>query len=112
MTQKFLGEFEQFVLLAVHKLADNAYGQAIRALLHEQIQRDVTLGALYSTLERMEKKGLVTSQLGDATAQRGGRPKRFFALTADAIEALHHVKQAQDTMWKDVALLREGGCHV
>ena len=60
-SEKFLGEFEQMVLLALLQLKDNAYGAAIRQLLDEQIARTVALGALYSTLERLEKKGLVTS---------------------------------------------------
>ncbi len=104
MNQKTLGEFEHVVLLALLRLESNAYGAAIRQLLQSEIDRDVALGALYSTLERMEKKALVVSKFGDATAQRGGRPKRFFTVTAEGKAALKQAKQAMDTMWQGVAL--------
>lgn len=104
MNQKTLGEFENIVLLALMRLDTNAYGAAIRQLLQAKIGRDVSLGALYSTLERMEKKGLVVSHFGEATAQRGGRPKRFFSVTAEGKMALKKTKQAMDTMWQGVAL--------
>ena len=71
--EKYLGEFEQVALLALIRLGDQAYGAKIRQLIHEQIDRDVAIGALYSTLERLEKKGMVTSKLGEPTAERGGR---------------------------------------
>jgi PadR family transcriptional regulator PadR len=111
MNQKTLGEFEQTVLLALLRLETKAYGAAIRQLLQTEIERDVALGALYSTLERMEKKGLVVSRLGESTAQRGGRPKRFFSVTAAGKAALKHAKQAMDTMWQDIALTVGGECH-
>jgi PadR family transcriptional regulator PadR len=111
MKQKTLGEFEQTVLLALLRLETNAYGAAIRQLLQAEIDRDVALGALYSTLERMEKKGLVVSKLGESTAQRGGRPKRFFSVTAEGKAALKHVKQAMDSMWQGIALTVGGECH-
>ncbi|MEP0356177.1 MAG: PadR family transcriptional regulator [Paraglaciecola sp.] len=110
MNQKMLGEFEQVVLLALLRLETNAYGAAIRQLLQREINRDVVLGALYSTLERMEKKGLVVSKLGEATAQRGGRPKRFFSVTAEGKAALKHAKQAMEIMWQDI-VLNVGGEH-
>ena len=103
MQKKTLGELEHVVLLALLRLDSNAYGAAIRQLLQAEIDRDVALGALYSTLERMEKKGLVVSKLGESTAQRGGRPKRFFSVTAEGKSALKQAKQAMDQMWKGVA---------
>lgn len=111
MNQKTLGEFEHIVLLALLRLETNAYGAAIRQFLQTEIDRDVALGALYSTLERMEKKGLVVSKLGEATAQRGGRPKRFFYVTGEGKAALKHTKQAIDNMWQGVALTVGGECH-
>lgn len=111
MNQKTLGEFEHIVLLALLRLEANAYGAAIRQFLQSEIERDVALGALYSTLERMEKKGLVVSKLGEATAQRGGRPKRFFLVTADGKAALKYAKQAIDNMWQGVALKIGGECN-
>ena len=102
--EKFLGEFEQMVLLATLHLGDNAYGASIRQLLHEQIGRDVALGALYATMERMEKKGLVTSKLGEATAQRGGRAKRFFSVTSQGQQALKRAREAMNTLWQQISL--------
>jgi len=102
--EKFLGEFEQMVLLAVLQLSDNAYGASIRQLLHQKVARDVSLGALYATLERMEKKGLVSSKMGEATAQRGGRPKRFFTVTGQGQAALKRAREAMDTLWQPISL--------
>jgi PadR family transcriptional regulator PadR len=101
---KFLGEFEQVLLLAILRLADNAYGSTIRQLLSEQINRDVTIGALYTTLERLEKKGLLTSTLGEATAERGGRAKKYFEVSAKGHQALKRSKSALVTMWNGLAL--------
>lgn len=102
---KFLGEFEQFLLLAILKLGDNAYGSSIRQLLAESIARDVTIGALYTTLERLEKKGLVESKMGEATAERGGRAKKYFRVTAQGQSALKRSKEALVNMWQGLALL-------
>ncbi|GEA07795.1 hypothetical protein KUL42_25560 [Alteromonas sp. KUL42] len=104
--EKFLGEFEQMTLLAILQLGEGAYGASIRQLLHEKIGRDVSLGALYATMERMENKGLVTSTLGESTAQRGGRPKRFFVVTAKGQTALKRARDAMNTLWQHVALLK------
>jgi len=111
MNQKALGEFEHIVLLALLHLKTNAYGAAIRQFLQSEIGRDVALGALYSTLERMEKKSLVVSKFGEATAQRGGRPKRFFSVTAEGKAALLQTKQSIDTLWEGIALTIQGDCH-
>ena len=89
------------VLLALLQLNDKAYGAAIRQLLGEQINREVALGALYSTLERLEKKSLVTSKLGEATPERGGRPKRYFRVTSQGLYALNRARNAMDTLWQN-----------
>lgn len=102
--QKFLGEFEQIVLLACIKLNDGAYGASLRQLLHDEIQRDVAIGALYSTLERLEKKGMVTSKFGEPTAERGGKPKRFFEVTAKGQEALKRSREAMNTLWRGISI--------
>lgn len=101
---KFLGEFEQFLLLAILRLGENAYGSTIRQLLAESIARDVTIGALYTTLERLEKKGLVESKMGEATAERGGRAKKYFKVSAQGQTALKRSKQALSNMWQGLAL--------
>ena len=102
--EKYLGEFEQYVLLAILKLGDQAYGTTIRQLLHDSIQRDVSIGALYTTLTRMEDKGLLTSAMGEATAERGGRAKKYFQVTAEGLAAVKRSRQALQTMWQNIAL--------
>lgn len=101
---KFLGEFEQMTMLALIQLDTEAYGAKIRKLLDQEVNRTVAIGAIYSTLERLEKKGLVTSQLGEATAERGGRAKRFFTVTSQGKIALKRAKNAMDKLWQDIAL--------
>lgn len=101
---KFLGEFEQMVMLALIHLSSEAYGAVIRQLLAEQVNRSVAIGALYSTLERLERKGMVESRLGEATAQRGGRAKRYFKVTPQGKIALNRARQAMDTLWQGVSI--------
>lgn len=106
--EKFLGEFEQFLLLAILRLKDNAYGSTIRQLLSDTIDRDVTIGALYTTLDRLEKKGMLTSRMGEATAERGGRAKKYFSVSAQGQQALKRSRQALDSMWQGLAF-NQGG---
>jgi PadR family transcriptional regulator PadR len=77
-----LGEFEQLVLLALVRLGDGAYGMSVRREIAERTGRDVAIGAVYATLDRMDAKGLVKSGVGAATAERGGRTKRTFKISA------------------------------
>ena len=93
-----LGEFEQIVLLAVLRLGEKAYGVPIRAEIEKRAGRKVTVGALYATLDRLEAKGLVHSWFADATAQRGGRSKRYFKLLPAGVEALSGSKAVFDRM--------------
>jgi len=86
--QPNLGEFEQLVLLALVRLRDNAYGVTIRGEIERRTGREVSIAAVYTTLDRLEKKGLVSSWTGEPTAQRGGRSKRYFKLEAAGAEAL------------------------
>jgi PadR family transcriptional regulator PadR len=83
-----LGEFEQLIMCAVLRLDADAYGTSIREELKERAERDVSPGAIFTTLERLETRGLVTSRYGEPTAERGGRRKRFYRLTADGRRAL------------------------
>jgi PadR family transcriptional regulator, regulatory protein PadR len=83
-----LGEFEQLVMLAVLRLDDEAYGASVRDELKARAERDVSPGAIFTTLERLESRGLVTSRYGEPTAERGGRRKRFYRLSADGRRAL------------------------
>ena len=90
----FLGEFEQLVLLALIRLDDEAYGMAVRRELEARAARDVSIGAVYATLDRLEEKGLVKSRLGEPSDNRGGRAKRCFTITAAGARALERSQQA------------------
>ena len=83
-----LGEFEQMTLLALLRLEPDAYGASIRREIEERAGRAVLLGAVYTTLDRMERKGLVSSWVGDPTPERGGRRKKFYRLEPAGAEAL------------------------
>jgi PadR family transcriptional regulator, regulatory protein PadR len=82
-----LGEFEYLLLTASARLGDDAYGAAIRQDIEEAIGRSCSIGALYTTLDRLEAKGLVRTWMGDPTPQRGGRRKRMVRVTANGIRA-------------------------
>jgi DNA-binding PadR family transcriptional regulator len=99
-----LGEFEQIVLLAVVRLADNAYGVPIRLDIERRTGRRVTVGALYGTLDRLEAKGLVHSWFADPTPQRGGRAKRYFKVQPQGLRALAESKSALDSMWRGIQI--------
>ena len=90
----YLGEFELMVLLALIRLGDDAYGVPISHEIEQRGGREVALGSVYATLERMEDKGLVTSRLGDPTAERGGRTKRYFRVTAQGLGAVRETQRA------------------
>jgi len=83
-----LGEFEQIVLLSILRLNDDAYGVTIRGEIRKCTGREPAPGALYTTLDRLEEKGLVRSRMGDPTPERGGRPKRYFKVSAKGMKAL------------------------
>ncbi|HTV54154.1 MAG TPA: helix-turn-helix transcriptional regulator [Terriglobia bacterium] len=82
-----LGEFEYLLLAAAARLGDDAYGAAIRHELESSTGRRCSLGALYTTLDRLEVKGLIETWMGQATPQRGGRPKRMVRLTGKGVRA-------------------------
>ncbi len=84
----YVGEFEQLILLAVLRLGEGAYGVGIRDEIVERTERSITRGALYAGLDRLEEKGLLKSRLGEPTAERGGRAKRFYELTGSGELAL------------------------
>lgn len=99
-----LGEVEQIVLLALLRLGDQAYGVTVSREIQDRTGRTVTLGSVYSTLDRLESKGLVTSSLGEATPERGGRAKRHFQLSATGHQALLHSQQSLARMKEGLAL--------
>jgi len=104
----FLGGFELLVLVALIRLGDEAYGVPISEAIEESSGRDVAIGSVYITLARLERNGLVSSKLGEVTAERGGRAKTYFRITA---KGLREVRQAQRTLtnlWQGVPQLRGG----
>ena len=103
-TTPALGEFEQVVLLAILRLADEAYGVTIRREIAECTERDPAPGALYTTLDRLEEKGLVASKYGDPTPERGGRAKRYFTVTARGVRAVARAQRAYQRLLKGLVL--------
>ncbi|HUF68528.1 MAG TPA: helix-turn-helix transcriptional regulator [Longimicrobiales bacterium] len=99
MVNHSLGEFEQLVLLAILHVRDGAYAVPVRRVIEERTGRPVTRGALYTALERLDAKGLVRSKLGESTPERGGRPKRYFRVTAEGRAALRHSHATLTNMW-------------
>jgi DNA-binding PadR family transcriptional regulator len=93
-----LGDFEQLVLMGVLRLADEAYGAAIRQEIHARSGRDVSINAVYTTLDRLEEKGLLRARVGEPTPQRGGRRRKFYALTPTGSVALRQAYQAFTSM--------------
>jgi DNA-binding PadR family transcriptional regulator len=83
-----LGEFEQLVLLALVHLGDGAYGVTVRREIHQRTSRDVSLGAVYKTLDRLDRKGYAASYTGEPTAERGGRRRRHYRLEPLGMRAL------------------------
>jgi DNA-binding PadR family transcriptional regulator len=98
-----IGQFEQAVLVALIRLGKDAYGRAILNEVQKRLERDVSAGAVYATLERLEAKGLAASTLAPGTAIRGGRARRYFALTGAGVRALNQAKSAADMMWRGLA---------
>jgi PadR family transcriptional regulator PadR len=93
-----LGDFEQLVLLGVLRLGDEAYGAAIRQEIHARSGRDVSINAVYTTLDRLESKGLLRSWVGEPTPQRGGRRRKFYALRPSGTVALRQAYRAFTAM--------------
>ncbi len=97
----YLGEFEELVLLTIAVLGDKAYGVALKENIEERTNRNLSIGALHSTITRLEEKGFVESWLGGATNERGGRRKRFFKVTQTGKVGLHNMKSLRDELWKN-----------
>lgn len=98
-----LGEFEQCLLLAVVHLGDQAYGVTIRQEIETRTDRDIAIGALYTSLDRLEEKGYLRSKMSDPTPERGGRSKRYFTLTAAGATALRQSRARLTRMWQGLS---------
>jgi PadR family transcriptional regulator, regulatory protein PadR len=102
----YLGEFEHIIVLALLRLEDRAYGVTVRQEIEFRIKREVSIGAVYATLDRLESKGYVKSRRGDPTPERGGRSKRFFRVTAKGVTAVNRTQRALQTMTEGLELIR------
>ncbi len=101
-SRKGLGEFEHLLLLAVLRLGDGAYGVTMRREIEEQTGRPVSLGAIYPTMDRLEKKGLVSSSMSEPTKERGGRSRRYFEIEPAGLEALTTARDVFQAMWDGI----------
>lgn len=97
-----LGEFEEVVMLTVAILQDEAYGIAIIEEMEERLDRKVSIGSLQTVLRRLEKKGYLKSEFGEATAVRGGKRKRFFSLTQYGVTVLKETKEQRMGLWSAI----------
>src|ERR1700679_2317732 len=102
-----LGELEQIVLLAIIRLGDEAYGVSIRREIALCTQREVAPGALYTTLDRLEKKAIVEVRDGDPTPERGGRAKRFYKLTREGRALLVEAQRGFKSLMDGVEIVHE-----
>lgn len=105
LKRSFLGELELVVLLAVARLDEEAYGVPIARELQDQTGREVALGSMYAALDRLERKGYVTSTLGEPTPERGGRAKRYFRITSTGLEALKLTRRNLTRLWTGIPKL-------
>lgn len=99
MKRTYLGEFEEVVLLTVAVLQGQAYGVAITHEIIEQTGRSVRLNQIHSALQRLEEKGMLKSEMGEPTAERGGRRKRLFTVTAYGQRTLQEIQEVRVSFW-------------
>jgi len=99
-----LGSFEELVLLAVGRGVGAAYGMTVRREIEERTGRDVAIGAVYATLDRLEAKELVASRVGGPEAERRGRARRYFRLLPAGVEALSIARETRAGLWQGIDL--------
>ena len=97
-----LGEFEEIVMLTVGVLYGNAYGVSIKKEIETRLSRTVSVGALQTALKRLEDKGYLTSREGESTTERGGRPKKYFDITALGSRAIEETKATRDQLYRAI----------
>ncbi len=98
LTNVYIDEKEEFILLAIGKLSENAYGVTIREELEYALEKPISIGLLYSKLDRLEARGLIRSWMGESTPERGGRAKRYFAINGTGKKALEFVAEARSKL--------------
>ena len=102
MRKTYIGELEEVVLLTVALLYDQAYGVAVTHAIEEQTGRSISISAVHATLHRLADKGFVNSRMGGATAERGGRRKRYFTVTPAGSRVLHDIQQVREQLWRGI----------
>ncbi len=102
MKKTKLGEFEELVLLTVAALQQEAYGVEIKGELEDRLKETLSVGSIQSALKRMEEKGCLTSEFGEATLKRGGKRKRIYATTSYAHKVLSEMKQIRSGLWNSI----------
>lgn len=103
MKGTYLGEFEEIVLLTVGVLASEAYGLSVKYEVEKRSERKVNLSAIHSALYRLERKGFLRSELGEATQRRGGKRKKYFYVTSMGMKSLHEVKDLRSNLWASLS---------
>jgi PadR family transcriptional regulator len=98
-----LGEFEELTLLAILALGPQVYAVPIQRFIARTTGRDVVMGAIYASLERLEQKGLVRSTLGEVTLAPGGKRKRFFSVTPEGMRTLKARRRVRERIWRTIA---------
>lgn len=107
MARDLLTDFELMILLAAMRIGEEAYGARIAREIEATCGRRVLLGAAYAALDRLERNGLVASSLGSPTPERGGRARRFFAVTPRGLRAARETQQALVALWRGLPQLKE-----
>jgi PadR family transcriptional regulator len=102
MSRESVGHFELLVLLALLRQGDEAYAVPIARAIEESTGKRVILASVYNTLERLEQKGLLRSTVGDPTPARGGRAKRYFAITTSGLREVRAAKRALTSLWRGI----------
>ena len=102
MKGTYLGEFEEIVLLTVGVLTGTAYGLSVKYEVENRSERKVNLSAIHSALYRLERKGFLRSELGEATQRRGGKRKKYFHVTSIGMKSLHEIKDLRSNLWESL----------
>ncbi|MEO1049686.1 MAG: PadR family transcriptional regulator [Bacteroidota bacterium] len=105
MKRNRLGEFQELVLMTVIVLGEEAYGNEIQRYLEERLDERLSIGAIQTALKRMEEKGFLTAEWGEASQKRGGKRKRIYAATAYGHQVLHEMKDVRSQLWNAMSLM-------
>lgn len=102
MKKYYIGEFEEVVLLIIGVLFKDAYGVSIKKAIEERLSRSVSMGALHSSLVRLEEKGYISSYPGEKTEERAGRPKKYFQITPLGKKAMEYNRDTRNGLWNAI----------